>query len=746
MLVGTKPEDDLSILHDAHTVELADAWRGELEGYLCPGHRVNVTAPQIAVIAYPNSQRSSSSETATVHSKALSKEDPSPMATAFIFNLVRSSSSEETGTLAVRLAANELACELDWPANASAGSLKASIDASVGFVELDGPADPTGRAVVCYPEVENVREAANAYVGEPSDDAEDALSLAIEGAIPLSVGGALLRVLPESGGKGICPQFSLHLFERAPALMNETAREVLCAAAFVPTAGALCPMSTAQRHARQVRALAASSAALHAESLLGSIGGRKTSEAKAAFPRTQHALIEFPAPTMTDNRASVETGEAAMMLRYCPMEAQRMCAAANIFNKEVIASRNARKACQLVIALQLNLAIPTDPPPAPPSPPLPHPPSAHASPHSGSTPLSPSLSPPSPPPPPPPPQPPPPPPFPPPFPPDIYFNSSAVTAVAMLHAGSAATVVDAPKPPDATSDEAAKADGAYCDLPISAICGTGNGNEMEPATHKVVIRIVAEGTLDEFTTEKNSNLQETVAIAADVWKTLVTVRVSQTSDDTVSVLMEVDQPSMAFANNVLSEIRPHLATPTKVQIWLDLDATETPTIWVQELRSSKTITKVSATTRLTAWAAWGPSVSWLASLMHPAGAAPNDANRALSLADGSTPSAPSAPPSPPVATFEASWRHVQGVHLVWLLPVLIFLVLSCFVLWCAVTTRMTKRAPREVVDVVVSGQQQGLVANVDQDMVDESKRRAVSRSVHCPPSAASGGVAFKSYG
>ena len=721
MLVGTKPEDDLSILHDAHTVELADAWRGELEGYLCPGHRVNVTAPQIAVIAYPNSQRSSSSETATVHSKALSKEDPSPMATAFIFNLVRSSSSEETGTLAVRLAANELACELDWPANASAGSLKASIDASVGFVELDGPADPTGRAVVCYPEVENVREAANAYVGEPSDDAEDALSLAIEGAIPLSVGGALLRVLPESGGKGICPQFSLHLFERAPALMNETAREVLCAAAFVPTAGALCPMSTAQRHARQVRALAAPSAALHAESLLGSIGGRKTSEAKAAFPRTQHALIEFPAPTMTDNRASVETGEAAMMLRYCPVEAQRMCAAANlvdkevmascngtcnIFDKEVMASRDARKACQLVIALQLNLAIPTDPPPAPPPPPLPHPPPAHASPHSGSTPLSqppisqpPSL--PSPPPPPP-----PPPPFPPPFPPDIYFNSSAVTAVAMLHAGSAVTVVDAPA--DTTSDETAKADGAYCDLPISAICGTGNGNEMEPATHKVVIRIVAEGTLDEFTTEKNSKLQEAVAIAADVWRTLVTVRVSQTSDDTVSVLMEVDQPSMAFANNVLSEIRPHLATPTKVEVWLDLDATETPTILVQEFRSSKTIAKVSPTARLSAWPAWVPSISWLASLMHPAGAAPNAAKRPLSLADGSTPSTPSAPPSPPVATFEASWRHVQGVHLVWLLPVLIFLVFSCFVLWCAVTTRRTKHAPREVVDVVVSGQQQGL--------------------------------------
>jgi len=745
VLLGTKPEDDRSILHDAHTVELADAWRGELESYLSPGHRVNVTAPQIAVVAYQNAKRSSSR--ATVLSKALN-EDPSPMATAFIFHLVRSSASVETGTLAVRLAANELACDLAFQAaNASAGSLKASIDASVGFVELDGPADPTGRAVVCYPEVENVREAVNAYVGEPSDDAEEALALAIEGAIPRTVGGALLRVLPESGGKGVCPQFSLHLFERAPALVNETALEVLCAASFVPTAAALCPMSTVQRHARQVRTLAAPSVALHAESLLGSFGGRKTSETMAAFPRTQHALIEFPAPTMADNRASVETGEAAMMLRYCPMEAQRMCAAANIFNKEVMASRNARKACQLVIALQLNLAIPTDPPPAPPSPPLPHPPSAHASPHSGSTPLSPPLSPPSPPPPPPPPpQPPPPPPFPPPFPPDIYFNSSAVTAVAMLHAGSAATVVDAPKPPDATSDEAAKADGAYCDLPISAICGTGNGNEMEPATHKVVIRIVAEGTLDEFTTEKNSNLQETVAIAADVWKTLVTVRVSQTSDDTVSVLMEVDQPSMAFANNVLSEIRPHLATPTKVQIWMDLDATETPTIWVQELRSSKTITKVSATTRLTAWPAWGPSVSWLASLMHPAGAAPNDAKRALSLADGSTPSTPSAPPSPPVATFEASWRHVQGVHLVWLLPVLIFLVLSCFVLWCAVTTRMTKRAPREVVDVVVSGQQQGLVANVDQDMVDESKRRAASRSVHCPPSAASGGVAFKSYG
>ncbi len=740
-----------------------------------------MTAPHVAVVAHPNAERDRATATthARIHDNTLD-EEPSPTVTAFIFRLVRSASSSDAGTLAVRLAANELACQLAGSIDASTGSLMASSDASVGLVELDSPADPTGRTVTCYPEAEIVRKAVYAYVGEPSNEAAEALKLAVEGAIPHTgfVGGALLNVLPESGGRGLCPQLSLQLFEQAPALVNMTAHKVLCAAAFAPMAGTLCPSSMAQSQSRRVRALAASHAThLRERSLDDRKTGAKTAQ---AFSRAQHALIEFAAPSPQDDRASVETGDAARMLHYCPAQAQRRCTAANISYGAAAASREDRKACQVVLAIQLGLAIPTDPPPAPPAPPLPpRPPPAPPSPPPGSPPPSPPPSPPSPPPPSPPP-PPPSPPCPPPFPPDKRYDTLGGAAN-----GSTAIYAAA----DPTSDEAAKAEGAYCDLYVRSLCGSGNGNELDRTTHKVVLRVVAEATLDDFTTEKFSSLQETVANASDVWKSLVTLVASQTSDDTVSVLIEVFQPSKESAQNVLGELRPHLGTAMKTQIFLDLYATETPTILVEDIAnvegsedsSSGASAKASESEQLAAWPSWLPSVSWLPSLMRSAGEAATGSKRSSALSDESpsppaaplppfspppyqppsppskppsppcppspplvpSPSEPpSEPPSPPVATFESSWRHMRGVHLMWLLPVLSFLICACFVLWCVVTTRTTKHAPREVADVVRSGQQEGLVASIDQDMVEESKRRAVARSTKRAPSS---GTTFQSY-
>jgi len=444
-------------------------------------------------------------------------------------------------------------------------------------------------------------------------------------------------------------------------------------------------------------------------------------------PRTQHALIEWPTPAESQ-AASVDHGDAATLLGFCPTHSTRICAAANVSNLDQAAQdREVRKTCEVVLASVMGLETPTDPPPAPPPPPLPpgDPPSP-PKPPPGSPPPFPPPSPPSPPPPPPP-SPPPNPPNPPPFPPDKVFNGSAVVSYTN----------------DPSSDENAAAEGAYCDATV--ICHWG-GSSAETATHRVEIVIPVSGTLDEFSSELLYNLSLVVAEArtgADVPVTLVDIDVAETSDDTVNMTVTVLRHSAAFAEATMRELRAHVGYPTataaKAQIWLGMDAYAAPTIGIVDLAEESaaadgTVIRREHAVQFSSWPSWLPSFlhtmpSAEGSVAHfSASPAATDATSAL--AESSTPnSPPSLPPSSPVEepiTFEESWKNVRGIHLMWLLPVLVFLALSCCVLWCVVTQRTTKHAPREVADVVRSGQD-SLVTTIDQDMVEESKRRLSAR-------------------
>ena len=322
---------------------------------------------------------------------------------------------------------------------------------------------------------------------------------------------------------------------------------------------------------------------------------------------------------------------------------------------------------------------------------------------------------------------------------------------------------------DPTSDETAAAEGAFCDA--GSFCPASSA---EPTTHNVVVVVQAIRTQSEYSSGLLSKFATSLASYLDVQASKVTIAVKDTtgtavasdnteSSGTVNVTVTIQATSELIADSIEAEARPLFKTKETTHHDWALDAYKTPTITVVAISdvsinqdSIGTLRVREQVARLSTW--WNRQ-GWVPSFLRSptdarASSTPGSTTRSeaeqVAAATESPPAAPPVQPPPPQPSvdYQTSWKAVGGEsrrgHLMWLLPVLAFLILSCCVLWCVVTQRTTKHAPREVADVVREGQQDGFVATIDQDMVEESKRRAAARRSRASANSPAA-LAYRSY-
>lgn len=222
----------------------------------------------------------------------------------------------------------------------------------------------------------------------------------------------------------------------------------------------------------------------------------------------------------------------------------------------------------------------------------------------------------------------------------------------------------------------------------------------------MALDITAAGNMTEYGQRSLAILVQELASSADIEPTdivlSVTQTLTQTGTPTVVIAAAIAQPTESQAKAVLEELRPVLATAAQASEWLGIEVLELPLMAVQSM----------------------PNVS--GSILVTPSMLRDDMQQAIQSADGSGAATPASVATPTSSsgdddTFGSSWRAVRGVHLLWLLPVMSFVLVMFCCAWLAFTSRSILDAPKEVADV--SQRSLNLIDVVDDAAMDSARRR-----------------------